>query len=305
MSELITCDVTDGVATLTLNRPRAINALTLEMIQGATEQLLLWSTDDAVTSVELRGAGERGFCSGADVRELATAMREGQDWVYGLRQEYGLQSLLSHYPKPTTAHLYGITMGGGLGTGAAVSRRLVDSTSVMAMPETKIGWFPDAGMMFWLSRAGAVGTHCALTSATFGAGDALHMNIADESTDGETAAPLHDADWIKESYSSDDAVEIARRLEEHSHPDAQTAARDLRRRSPFAVHVALRKLRESMDMSHDEVLARDLELSPRVLDVDFAEGVRALLVDKDNQPRWQHERLEDVPQQMVDDVFAV
>lgn len=303
MTELILTDITHGVGTVTLNRPKAINAINLEMIQAITRILTEWADDDAVERVELRGVGERGFSSGADIRELAEAVKGGGDWLDGLRQEYQLQEIVDEYPKHITAYLTGITMGGGLGLGAPASRRIVDSSTTMAMPETKIGWFPDAGMMYFLSRAGAVGIHCALTSATFGGGDAIRMGIADESSDGDLPSPLFEAGWIQECYGAESAVEIVERLESHSDRDANTAAREMRRRSPFAVHVALRAIRAAEFLTHSEVLAQDLFLSSQVIPVDFPEGVRALLIDKDNTPEWRHERLEDVPQELVDEVF--
>lgn len=304
MSELITKEVHDGVATLTLNRPRAINAMNQEMIRATTETLLQWAQDDGVERVELRGAGERGFCSGADVRELAGVMQSSGDWLGWLSEEYALQELVDEYPKHITAHLHGIVMGGGLGFGAAGERRLVDSTTHMAMPETKLGWFPDAGMMYYLSRAGSVGTHCALTSAPFSGGDAIRMGIADESTEGELLAPLHEEGWVVECYDTDDVLEVVSRLESHSDPNAQIAARELRLRSPLAVHVAMRALRAARYLEHSEVLAQDLFLSARLLPIDFSEGVRSVLVDKDNSPEWRHERLEDVPAELVDQIFA-
>lgn len=303
MTELILTDITDGVGTVTLNRPKAINAINLEMIQAITRVLTDWVDDDSVERIELRGAGERGFSAGADVRELAAALRSGGDWLEELRQEYQLQEIVDEYPKHITAYLYGITMGGGLGLGAPASHRIVDGNTTMAMPETKLGWFPDAGMMYFLSRAGAVGTHCALTSSTFGGGDAIRMGIADESSDGPLPTPLHDAGWIQECYDTVDVLEIIGRLESHPDPDARTAAREMRQRSPFAVHVALRALRAAEHLTHSEVLAQDLFLSSKMLPVDFAEGVRAVLIDKDNTPEWRHERLEDVPQDLVDEVF--
>lgn len=304
MSELIIAEVVDSVGRLTLNRPKALNALNLEMIRALTSTLNEWRDDDAVERVELRGAGDRGFSAGADVRELAEAVTSGGDWLGGLQEEYTLQEIIDEYPKHVTAHLTGITMGGGLGFGAPADTRIVDSTTTMAMPETKIGWFPDAGMMYYLSRAGAVGTHCALTSATFNGGDAIRMGIADESPEGELPAALHDAGWIPECYDSDDPVEIARRLEAHPDRDARIASRELRARSPLAVHVALRALRSAEFLEHSEVLAQDLFLSEKVVPIDFPEGVRALLIDKDNTPEWRYERLEDVPQELVDDIFA-
>ncbi|RMB61480.1 enoyl-CoA hydratase/isomerase family protein [Tessaracoccus antarcticus] len=306
MSELISSRVDDGVGHLELNRPRVINSLNLEMLHAATEILTAFRDDDGVRAVELSGAGDRGFCAGADVRELSGLVTSGGDWLEFLRLEYSLDALVADFPKPVTAHMRGITMGGGLGLAAAASHRTVGHSTYMAMPETKIGFFPDAGVMFYLSRAGGVGTHVALTSAPFSGGDALRMGLADDSFDGSLPAPLVDAagDWIDECYASDDPTDIVRALERHSHPDARTAARELRARSPFAVHVALRALRLASSLDRDAVLAQDLRVAERTLPVDFVEGVRALLVDKDLTPEWRHARIEDVPAGAVDDVFA-
>lgn len=306
MSELIVARIDAGVGHLELNRPRVINSLNREMIHGAIAVLLHWKDDDDVRSVELTGAGDRGFCAGADVREMAGLVTSDDGWLRFLGAEYELDALVANYPKPVSAHMRGITMGGGLGFAAAASRRIVDRSTHMAMPETKIGLFPDAGVMFQLSRAGAVGTHIALTSAPFGGGDALIIGLADESSEGPLPAPLIDAagDWIDESYVSDDPVEIARALEAHTHPDARIAARELRARSPYSVHIALRALRRAATLDHDGVLAQDLRLAERMVPVDFVEGVRALLIDKDNMPEWRHARIEDVPASAVDEVFA-
>ncbi|MGO1383476.1 MAG: enoyl-CoA hydratase/isomerase family protein [Arachnia sp.] len=306
MSELIVAQVDAGVGLLELNRPRVINSLNREMIHGAIDVLLQWRDDDDVHSVELTGAGDRGFCAGADVRELAGLVSSGGAWLQFLTAEYELDALVANYPKPITAHMRGITMGGGLGFTAAASRRIVYTSTHMAMPETKIGLFPDAGVMFQLSRAGAVGTHIALTSAPFGGGDALRIGLADQSADGHLPAPLVDAagDWINQCYASDDPADIARALEEHKHPDAQIAAKQLRARSPYSIHIALRALRSAASLDHDGVLAQDLRIAERMVPVDFVEGVRALLIDKDNMPEWRHARIEDVPASAVDEVFA-
>lgn len=306
MSVFIITDVIDGTARITLDRPRAINALDGDMMSAIYAALTAWRDDDAVTAVELAGNGDRGFCAGADVRALARIVADGGPWLRYLEGEYALDMMLANYPKPVTSFLRGIAMGGGLGIGAHVDRRIVYADTVMAMPETKIGFFPDAGIMHQLSRAGAVGRHVALTSSTFTGGDALLMNLADESADGPLPAPLFDADhtWIEECYQSDDPVEIARALEDHPADGARQAAVDLRARSPFAVHVALRALNQARKMTLGEVLNQDLRLAETVLPVDFPEGVRALLIDKDNKPAWRWPTLEDVPLAEVDKVFG-
>ena len=167
MSEFIVTEVQDGIARITLNRPRAINALTEDMFTAMYDALTAWHDDDAVTAVELAGNGERGFCAGADVRALVQLVRDGGPFLQYLETEYALDMMLANYPKPVTSFLRGVSMGGGLGIGAHVGRRIVYADTVMAMPETKIGFFPDAGVMHELSRAGAVGKHVALTSGTF------------------------------------------------------------------------------------------------------------------------------------------
>ena len=315
MSELIQATVDDGVATLTLNRPKAINALNLEMLEAMVSALTGWTrrqTHDGapplpeVSQVVFKGAGDRGFCAGADVRELADLVANDGAWLQYLELEYALDGLVNSYPKHTRSEMFGITMGGGLGFASKASSRIVDDSTLMAMPETKIGFFPDAGVMYQLARAGGVGTHVALTSAQFNGGDAIAMGLADESVAGDLPTPLFDAaaEWIDECYAGDDVVAIANRLENHEHPDARRAAQDLRARSPFAVTVALRALRRAQTLDIPEVLTQDLRLAESVIPVDFLEGVRALLVRKDNAPKWQHARLEDVPAALVDEAFA-
>lgn len=315
MSDLIQTSVRDGVATLTLNRPTAINALNLEMLQAMVAALAGWvrrethpgePEPERVSTVVLTGAGDRGFCAGADVRELAGVVASGGPWLTFLELEYSLDGLICSYPKHTRSEMFGITMGGGLGIGSKAQSRIVDDSTVMAMPETKIGFFPDAGVMYQLSRAGGVGTHVALTSAQFNGGDAIGLGLADESADGDLPTPLFDVadQWINECYAGDDVVRIVQRLENHSHPDARQAARDLRARSPFAVTVALRALRRAQTLDMAEVLNQDLRLAESVIPVDFQEGVQALLVRKDHSPKWQHARVEDVPAGLVDEVFS-
>lgn len=306
MTELIRSEIIDGVGHLTLCRPRAINAINLEMLEAIYESLQNWLHKKTITAIELRGEGERGFCAGADVRELRQQLLDDGPWLQFLELEYAVDMMLATSPAPVTAQMHGITMGGGLGLTGHATRRIVGQSSTLAMPETKIGFFPDCAIMYQLSRAGAVGTHLALTSRTFTGGDALRLNIADDSSDGELPAPLFspEAQWIEECYQSDDAVEIVRRLEEHEHPDASAAATEIRAHSPFAVHVALRGLRRAADLRLSEVFGQDLRLAERMIPIDFAEGVRALLVDKDNRPQWRWQRLEDVPESAVDEVFA-
>lgn len=296
-------EVVEGVGRITLNRPAAINALTVGMCETLTEALQRWADDHDVRSVELTGAGERGLCAGADVRALRAAVVAGADWQRFFAVEYPLNALIARYPKPYVAHLRGVTMGGGLGLSAHGTHRLVYPDSVLAMPETIIGFTPDAGVGFHLAHApGELGTHLGLTGASIGAVDAVAVGLADEVVGEAAPGVLAEARrWIDECYTGADAATIVQRLEEHPEPDARAAASVLRQRSPLSVAVTLEALRRAAAMeSVAEVLAQDAVLTSHFVPApDFSEGVRAQLVDKDRTPRWQHARIEDVTRDEV------
>lgn len=301
-------EVAGGVGRLTLHRPRALNALTQEMCETLLAVLRAWETDEAVARVEIRGAGERAFCSGADVRSIRERVLRGEEFESFFVAEYAVNALIADYPKPFAAFMTGITMGGGLGLSAHGSRRVVDATSRLAMPETIIGFTPDVGVAWQLSHApGELGTHVALTGDAFGAGDALAMGLADEFAEAERpAAPLAGAPWVAECYAADDPIEIVGRLAQHAEGDARAAAEAIRGRCPLSVAVTLEALRRASLMGGvPEVLAQDMVLARSLLPrPDFAEGVRAQLVDKDRSPRWQHDNLEEVSRSEVLACFA-
>lgn len=300
-------EVVDGVGHLTLNRPRAINALSLEMMQLLTAALVEWRDEPAVTGVVLAGAGERGFCAGADVKQLRAHLLAGGATAPFLAYEYALDDLIATYPKPVTALMHGIVMGGGLGLTAHARRRVVSPGSRLAMPETIIGLYPDVGVLYELSRApGRLGVHVALTGLTVGPADALLLGLADECEGDPGAAALSsERGWIDECYAGDDPVAILAALESHPVPAARETAAILRQRSPFALWVTLAALRRAADLaSVAEVLAQDALIAPRMAEgPDFAEGVRAQVVDKDRRPQWRHARVEDVDPAEVAAIF--
>ena len=310
-SELVV-EVRDGVGRLRLNRPAAINALTPAMMAGIDAALDQWRDDDVVESVELTGEGDRGLCSGADVRALRAHIESGGDPVPYLAAEYAMNAAIAGFPKPYVAHMRGITMGGGLGVSAHGSRRLVYPDSRLAMPETIIGFIPDVGISWLLARApGELGTHLALTGAVVNATDAVLVGLADDVVGlGAAGAPTSelasDREWIDACYAGDDPVQILHRLEAHPEPRARAAGELLRLRCPFTVAVALQALRRAASLPDvPSVLAQDLTLAGTVLRrPDFAEGVRAQLVDKDRTPRWHPARLEDVDPAEVAESFA-
>ncbi|MBI4901182.1 MAG: enoyl-CoA hydratase/isomerase family protein [Actinobacteria bacterium] len=303
----VLADVVDGVGRIVLNRPAAINALTRAMVDDLARILDEWAGDDHVDEVLLTGAGDRGLCSGADVRalrELALADDPGADEFFG--HEYALNAAIASYPKPYEARMTGITMGGGLGVSAHGSRRVVDPTSRLAMPETGIGLFPDVGMLWHLSRAGAAGVYLALTGLPVDGRTALRLHLADTFVEaqepGETSPPGGAPEtalegWVGECFGAGSPTEVLERLDgDWETPDPGRCAELLRSRCPLSVAVTWQALERARDMtSIEQVLAQDLRLATHLVHQnDFPEGVRAQLVDKDRMPRWSHARLEDV-----------
>lgn len=294
----VIAEVAAGVGRIRLNRPRQINALTVPMMHTLAGVLDDFAADDGVTSVELSGAGDRGLCAGADVRALRERALTGGDVTEFFTTEYGVDLQIAAFPKPYRAVMTGITMGGGLGLSAHGSQRVVDASSRLAMPETQIGLFPDVFMTPLLARMpDEIGTHLALTGASVNAADALRLGLADEASGAlPEPDPLLAAGWIPECYAGDDPVVIVQRLEAHADPAAREAAAELRRRSPLSVAVTLEALRRAARIaSLPDLLPQELGLAVRLATgPDFAEGVRAQLVDRDRNPRWSHARIEDV-----------
>ena len=315
-----------------LNRPKAINALTGPMVTSMLEQLQDWAQDDAVLAVSIQGAGERGLCAGNDVRALREGLTQGpagavQFWSH----EGRLNAAIASFPKPFVAFMDGIVMGGGVGISAHGSLRLVTERSRVAMPETAIGFFPDVGSLFLLSRApGEIGTHLAMTGLSVGGADAVTCGLADALVDSQDIPGLiarlaagealdsgvgstsavgdlpAERNWIDSCYAGNDPVTIARALRGHSAPGAQHSAEVLRTRSPMAVAVALEAIRRASRMDTlGQVLEQDLTLGRAFAgSPDFVEGVRALLVDRDNAPRWRHASLEEIDPAEVAELFT-
>ena len=315
-----------------LNRPKVINALTDQMVSSLMSQLRDWAKDAAVVAVSIQGAGERGLCSGGDIRALRRDVLAGLiDPVQFWGDEYRMNAAIASYPKPFVAFMDGVVMGGGVGISAHGSLRLVTERSRVAMPETGIGFFPDVGSLFLLSRApGEIGTHLAMTGLSVGGADAVSCGLADAlvaSQDipgliarlagGESLGPgvgnatavgdlAAERDWIDSCYAGNDPVTIVRALREHPAVGAQRCADVLQTRSPLAVCVALEAIRRASRMNTlAQVLAQDLMLAGTFASSpDFFEGVRALLVDRDNAPRWRHGSLEDVDPAEVARLFT-
>ncbi|BFV56218.1 enoyl-CoA hydratase/isomerase family protein [Kitasatospora sp. CMC57] len=319
---------------ITLDRPRALNALTHGMLLAIERQLTDWAADDAVAAVLLTGAGERGLCAGADIRALHDDAKVGGAGARRFfRDEYRLNHLISRYPKPYVAVMDGITMGGGVGLSAHGSVRVVTERSTVAMPETRIGLVPDVGGSMLLAHApGELGTHLALTAASMGPGDALLCGFADHfvpaaalpgfnaalaelapaealeryAAEAPEAALAGEREWIDACYAADTVEEVLSRLDAAGTTPAKEAAEQIRAKSPTSLKVTLAALRRARaHRTLAETLDQEFRISCAALDApDLVEGIRAQVVDKDRDPHWSPATLAGVTEHQVARFFA-
>lgn len=323
---------------ITLNRPRALNALTLGMVEAIATHLADGEQDREIVAVLIDGEGERGLCAGGDIRALYTAICAEDMTVPAqfFRAEYRLNARIARYTKPYVAFMDGLVMGGGIGISAHGSHRVVTERSRLAMPEVGIGFVPDVGGTWLLGRAKAeFGTHAALASAQLGPADAIACGLADvciassdlqslrqalsacENADavracvaGFSMSPpsgvLEDGrEWVASCYCHEEVEQIVSCLRRRPEPKAQQAAREIASKSPTSLKVALRALREarySPDIEHTLELEYRLAMA-FMATRDFREGVRAAVVDKDRKPAWSPATLPDVSDALVDGFF--
>jgi enoyl-CoA hydratase len=322
---------------LTLNRPKALNALTLDMAATMTAYLRAWADDDAVGAVLIDGAGERGLCAGGDLRALYDAAKAKDSlpakfWA----TEYRLDVLIARYPKSVVAIMDGVVMGGGVGISAHAAHRVVTERSSIAMPEVSIGYFPDVGASFLLARSpGRTGTHLALTGSRIGAADAIYCGLADIHVPIATLADLHSrlADcrsaqdvravlkevstlpapgklpaarpWIDDCYGAETVEDILVRLRASKADEARSVLAAPEKVSPTSLKITLRNIRSAVSFKAvEESFQQDYRISLAcIAEHDFIEGIRATIVDKDRKPVWRPARLEDVTQDIVDRHF--
>lgn len=343
MSADVSIKVTGTIGRITLTRPAALHALNTSMCAEILAALQDWKTDPAIHLVWIdHQEGTRGFCSGGDIRMLATSgagdASEARDFF---RTEYRMNAALKAFPKPVLAILDGVTMGGGVGLSVHGSHRVATERTLFAMPETGIGLFPDVGGGWFLPRLeGELGTWLALTGARLkgadvaAAGVATHflpserlpalagqLEAADFSSGASTTldvilrgliqpipAPSYAAhtETIHRCFAKQTAEEIAAALEADASDWAKAEAATIRAKSPETVKVALRQLREgaSCDTFEDNMRMEFRIGWRKVQSHDFQEGVRAVIIDKDNAPAWSPTRLEDVSEADVAKYFA-
>jgi enoyl-CoA hydratase len=325
-------EVADGLALVTLNRPAALNALTLDMILRFHAQLDAWAADPAVRRVAVRGAGEKGFCAGGDIRALYDG-RGGPITADFFREEYRLNRAIFHYPKPYIALIDGIAMGGGVGVSVHARHRVVCEATMLAMPETGIGLFPDVGATYFLPRMpGRLGAYMALTGARLKAADCLYGGIADVfapvARHGALIQALRGAPDI-ETVLQDFAVEagipplaahragidrsfaggaveaIVAALEAEGTDWAEAQLGAMAGKSPTSQKIALRQIQLGAGLDFDECMRLEYRLSQHCMaGHDFFEGVRAVVIDKDQAPKWRPARLDQVSDAAVAEYFA-
>ena len=342
MTGEVLAQVRGQVGCITLNRPKALNALSLGMVRDLMTVLLNWQSDPRVLAVGSNKEGAFGaFCAGGDIRFLHQAGSTGNPEIEDFfTEEYALNHLIHNYNKPYIAFMDGIVMGGGMGISQGAALRVVTERTKMAMPETAIGLFPDVGGGYFLSRCpGHVGEWLALTGDTIGAGDAIAFDLADgclpvdqlvsvwealgtqEFADGAAVQSFVDSKLIAVSaclqsargqidqyFSLNSVGDIAAALEAADDEWARTTAATLRKRSPLMLNVVLEQIRRArgMDLAADLRMERDMVRHCFYLrpgQSETVEGIRALAVDKDHAPQWQPGRIEDVTPEMVAPFF--
>lgn len=341
----VVSELRNHIAFITLNRPSALNALSLDMIDALRRMLGSHAADPQVHAVLVRGAGERAFCAGGDIRALHQSFKSGGNLHREFfAAEYPLDYLLYAYPKPYVVLLDGITMGGGMGIAQGSTLRIVGDRTRIAMPEVAIGFFPDVGASYFLSRLpGALGIYLALTGVQIRGTDALYSQLADVYLASDAIASLTE-DLVALTWTDDHSSDLRRfihtraavglaapslsvlrpaidshftrpsvpailaSLQAETRPEyadwAQQTAQLMCSRSPTMLCVTLSQLNRGRDMNLAACFRMEMSMTQECFEQgDFMEGVRALIIDKDNAPKWQPSKLQDVTDAMVDAFF--
>ena len=325
-----------AVGRLTLNRPHALGALTTNMCRLMIDALLAWRNDEGIEAVLIDHAGERGFCAGGDIRALADSVAgDGVAARAFFFTEYRLDHLLFTYPKCVITVMDGVTMGGGVGISWPAQYRIATERTVFAMPETGIGLFPDVGGSWFLPRLhGAAGAWLALTGARLKAAGceilgvstdvvpaarlvefksavvaepgAIETILTEFESDPGRSDMIEHHDEIDRLFRGDTVEAISEALAAYASPWAAAQLAILRSKSPLSLKVGLRQIRTGAGMTDfAQALAMEMRIATRlVAGHDFTEGVRAVILEKDNTPHWDPATLEVVTDAMLDAVFA-
>jgi enoyl-CoA hydratase len=325
---------------VTLNRPQALNAVTRAMVNALAAKLRQWAADPAVTRVVIRATGERAFSAGGDIRALYELGRAGrqEEMLPFWREEYALNAFIKHFPKQYVALIDGIVMGGGVGVSIHGSHRVAGEKFQFAMPEVGIGFFPDVGATWLLPRMpGETGTYCALTGERLRAADAVASGIATHQVASAgfpdlidalcgtvpvdallaafaepagASALIHRSATIDRLFVGDRLEDILARLDREAEGGsdaswAKKTAATIRSKSPTSLKIALAQMRRGKAWSFADCMRAELRIVSRLVHGhDFYEGIRAVIIDKDNRPCWQPATLEAVSDADVDRHFA-
>lgn len=319
---------------ITLNRPQALNALTHDMCRSIYQAMQGWAMDPDIHAVLIDAVPGRAFCAGGDIRSIYQLGRTNLPAAEAFfATEYRLNAAIGHFPKPYVALLNGVTMGGGAGLSIHGSHRVVTENASFAMPETGIGLYPDVGGTYFLSRLpGQTGTYLALTGARIGPADMLSLGLATHYVSsaeiergivrlaqGETVDAVLEAvagtppdapattpfaAQIDAAFGCDMVEEIASKLQSMGEWGREMA-KLLATRSPTSLKLTLRALRETRNLDFDECMRMEYRMTLRVLrGHDLYEGVRAILIDRDQHPRWNPDSLEKVTNHQIGQYFA-
>ncbi|MEM7425534.1 MAG: enoyl-CoA hydratase/isomerase family protein [Pseudomonadota bacterium] len=327
-------EVKNRAGVITLNRPKALNAVTLSMVREMHPLLERWADDDRIHQVIIKAAGDKAFSAGGDIRALYDwGMSRNRSFLDFYREEYQLNTLIKRFPKPYIALINGIDMGGGVGVSIHGSHRVATEKLTFAMPETGIGLFPDVGGTYFLPRTpGEIGMYMALTGARLKAADALHAGLATHYVPSGRITALEEA-----LTSTDDIEEVLKGFSAEIEPGPLTAVRSqidrhfaagsveaieqsleqdgsdwatkqlgiMRTKSPTSQKIAFRQIRDGAQSPFEECMRIEWRMVNRIYDGhDFFEGIRAVVIDKDGSPQWRPETLAEVSGEAVDAYFA-
>ncbi len=330
-----------GIATVRLNRPKALNALNHEMTIALDAKLKAWAADPAVKALFIAGEGGRAFCAGGDIRKLHDEGKSGGRYPYDFyHDEYIMNARIKRFPKPYIAFMDGIVMGGGVGMSVHGSHRIATENTLLAMPETGIGLFPDVGGSHFLSRCpGEIGQYLALSGNRIKSGDTMYAAITDVCVKAESRAAIFEAlqaaDWsgdasevatrtlsafsvepgpatlppvralIDDTFGRQSVEAILTGLDEEGSDFAAQTASTIRQKSPTSLKLTFRQIREGATRSMDECMRMEWRMASRVIKGhDFYEGVRAVIIDKDQAPKWNPSSLAGVSDADIDAYFA-
>ncbi|WP_339862761.1 enoyl-CoA hydratase/isomerase family protein [Paremcibacter congregatus] len=330
----------NGLGIITLNRPKALNSLSTDMCAQMDQALINWAEDDAIKAVIIRGAGEKAFCAGGDVKTLAENSPEDHHLATEFfRTEYVMNSRIYHFPKPYIALLDGITMGGGVGVSVHGSHRIITEKTLFAMPESAIGLIPDVGGGYFMPRLpGKLGLYLGLTGARLRGADILYAGIGtsymasaklDDLIDALGAAEIkdvQDVDQVISAFAEDpgeasldefrDLIDAAfgevtleavlDHLDAIDHPWAEKTLATLNKMSPVSMKVIIEQILQGAELEFDDVMKMEYRIVSHIVSYqsDFYEGVRAVLIDKDQNPTWNPPTVDAVTDEMVMAHFA-